>query len=292
MSKIDADAYAEGFKMKYARLLVTAATQELADIAARTATGYGTSIIGSPSEAGLENKLPPSTPDGRPGRVIQLWHTSKKKLASELLNRIGQCLLTAPTTAVFDHIGETEDKDDSGKKLQYFGDGYQEKDEISGRTVYRVPVMDGQFVTENEFGIKPGVAGGNLIITGKDQLITVEDILRALKELDIGGVITPFPGGICRSGSKVGSKYKFLRASTNHRYCPTLREKIADSLLTEEENCVYEIVINGITEDAVQQAMEQLARILEDSDNTVRITAANYGGNLGQFNIPILKKEE
>ena len=288
-SKIDLGAYAEGFKMKYTRLLVTAATQELADIAARTATGYGTSIISSPSEAGLENKLPESTPDGRPGRVIQIWHKSKKKLAKELLNRVGQCLLTAPTTAVFDFAGESDLKDDTGKKLRFFGDGYQEKDSVAGRTVYRIPVMDGHFVIEGEFGIKPGVAGGNLIVTGKDQLTTVMDIQKALQELDVAGVVTPFPGGICRSGSKLGSKYKFLLASTNHRYCPALRGKVEDTLLTDDENCVYEIVINGITEEAVQRAMQALAQELENSGNTIRITAANYGGSLGQFNIPVMK---
>ncbi|MHA2296955.1 MAG: formylmethanofuran--tetrahydromethanopterin N-formyltransferase [Candidatus Hodarchaeales archaeon] len=291
MSKIDPEAYAEGFKMKYTRLLVTAATQELVDIATRTATGYGTSIIGSPSEAGVENKLPESTPDGRPGRVIQIWHSSKKKLANELLNRIGQCLLTAPTTAVFDNTGESDVKEDTGKKIRFFGDGYQKKADVAGREVFEIPVMDGFFVIEGEFGIKPGVAGGNLIITGKDQVTSVNDILKALSNLDVAGVVTPFPGGICRSGSKVGSKYKFLKASTNHRYCPALRDKVDDSLLTRDENCVYEIVLNGISEAVVQQAMETTARMLEDSDNTIRITAANYDGKLGQFKLPILKKE-
>jgi len=290
MTKIDQEAYAEGFKMKYARLLITAATQELADIAARTTTGYGTSIIGSPSEAGLESVLPESTPDGRPGRVIQIWHSSKKKLAKELLNRIGQCLLTAPTTAVFNHAGESEVMDDTGKKLRFFGDGYQKKAELAGRTVYEIPVMDGLFVIEDNFAIKKGVAGGNLIITGKDQLATVQDIMKALSNVGISGFVTTFPGGICRSGSKVGSKYKFLHASTNHKYCPTLRDEAEDTLLTADENCVYEIVINGITEAIVQETMERIAKILEDSANTIRITAANYGGKLGQFNLPVVKQ--
>jgi len=291
LSKIEQQAFAEGFKMKFSRILITAASQELADIAARVTTGYGTSIIGCPSEAGLENKLPGSTPDGRPGRVIQIWHSSKKKLRKDLLNRIGQCLLTAPTTAVFDYNGECELKDDSGKKIRFFGDGFQEKVDLNGRTVYKIPVMDGEFLIEGEFGIKNGVAGGNLIITGKEQLATLTVIQKILEELDVEGVITTFPGGVCRSGSKVGSKYKFMHASTNHRYCPSLRDKIDDSLLTGEENCVYEIVLNGISETNVQQAMNSIARKLSDSTEIIRITAANYGGNLGPYKIPIVETD-
>lgn len=288
MSKIEEGAYAEGFQMKVARLLITAASQELADISARATTGFGTSVIASPAEAGIEGPLPSNTPDGRPGRIIQIWHGSKKKLKAQLLNRIGQCILTAPTTAVFDALEGPDETYDP--KIRFFGDGFQQKATVGGRNVSRVPVMDGEFIIENEFGIKKGVAGGNLIIIGETAAGTLQATQTAvISILTLPGVVLSFPGGICRSGSKVGSlKYsKFLHASTNHRFCPTLRDKVEDTLLEPNAGCVYEIVINGLDEETVQKAMKKGANTAVEHKTVLKVTAANYGGSLGQYKIPL-----
>lgn len=288
MSKIEEGAFAEGFQMKVARLLITAASQELADLSARTATGFGVSIIASPAEAGMEGPLPTTTPDGRPGRIIQIWHGSKKKLKKQLLNRIGQCILTAPTTAVFDTLEGADEKYDP--KIRFFGDGFQQKTTVGDWNASRVPVMDGEFIIANEFGIKKGVAGGNLIIIGKDPEPTLQATQAAVKEIQtLSGVVLTFPGGICRSGSKVGSlKYsKFLRASTNHRFCPTLSDKVEDTLLPPNAGCVYEIVINGLDEESVKKAMQLGAKAAAENEAIIKITAANYGGSLGQYKIPL-----
>ena len=286
--KIDPEAYAEGFKMRYARILLTAATQELADIAATKTTGFGTSIISCSAEAGLEGPIPSSTPDGRPGRIIQIWHNKKKKLGPELLNRLGQCAMTAPTVSIFNAMeGEPELVVDTGAKLAFFGDKHQRKDNVGGRDVRVVPVMDGEAVLESEFGIRPGVAGGNLIIIGKDQSNTLQAVQSAVSAmLDIPGVVLTFPGGICRSGSKVGSQYKFLHVSTNHQYCPTLKE-LGDTLLPPEAQCVYEVVLNGVDEETVSKAMKVGAQRAAEDEAILKITAANFGGKLGAFNLKL-----
>ena len=289
MSKIEEGAYAEGFRMNVARLLITAASQELANLSAQVATGFGVSIIASPAEAGMEGPIPSSTPDGRQGRIIQIWHGSRKKLKTQILNRIGQCVLTAPTTAVYDALDEAEEKYDP--KIRFFGDGFQEKTIVGDRNVSRVPVMDGEFIIENEFGIKKGVAGGNLIIIGTSAEETLQATQAAVKDIQtLSGVVTTFPGGICRSGSKVGSlKYsKFLHASTNHRYCPVLRHKVENTLLPPNAGCVYEIVLNGLDENLVKDAMHLGAKTAARHDTVMKVTAANYGGSLGQYKIPLI----
>ncbi|MFX0064140.1 MAG: formylmethanofuran--tetrahydromethanopterin N-formyltransferase [Candidatus Hermodarchaeota archaeon] len=286
-TKIDSEGFAEGFSMRYCRALITASTQELADIAAQTTVGFGTSIIGCPSEAGIEKPIPKETPDGRPGRIIQIYHSKKKKLEANLLDRFANCILTAPTTALFNLTPIDDKSADIGAKLSYFGDKHQQKGELNGRTIYRVPVMDGEFIIEKDFGIQKGVAGGNLIILGKDPdktLIAAQDSVKAAL---IKGIVAPFPGGICRSGSKVGSHYKFLFASTNHRYCPTLKDKVDDSLLSKDVNCVYELVINGVDFETVHKALVLAAKAVAAHDTIVKVTAANYGGKLGKHKIPI-----
>ncbi|MFX1512243.1 MAG: formylmethanofuran--tetrahydromethanopterin N-formyltransferase [Promethearchaeota archaeon] len=289
MSKIIADSFAEGFKMWCCRLLITAKNQELADISAQTATGFGVSIIMSPAEAGLEQKLPEKTPDGRPGRIIQIWHSKKAKLQNEVLARVGQCVLTAPTTALFNATENPDHTYKLGKNLSFFGDSHQVQDTLEERTIHRVPVMDGEFVIEEEVGFVKGVAGGNLIIIGKDPIGTLEATQNAVRAIyEEAQVITSFPGGICRSGSKVGSQYKFLHASTNHKYCPTLKDKVEDSLLPPEAECVYEIVLNGLTQEDVEKAMTRGANAASSHDSVISITAANFGGNLGQYQIPVL----
>jgi formylmethanofuran--tetrahydromethanopterin N-formyltransferase len=288
--KIDKDGFAEGFPMWVSRLVITALNSEMAKIAGQVSTGYGTSIIMAPGEASIEREVDAAnTPDGRPGVVVQFWHRSRKLLNQILLGRVSQAILTAPTTAVFDYLSEeSEHLMTIGKMIRYFGDGYQKKDTLAGREVYRIPVMDGEFIIEGAFKVMKGVAGGNLLIIGQSQKDTLEAAQAGVKAArQIEGAILPFPGGICRSGSKVGSKYKGLGASTNHLYCPTLRGEIPDSALPENAAAVYELVINGLSEEVVKQAMGTAMESAAKHPDVISITAANYGGTLGPYKMEL-----
>jgi formylmethanofuran--tetrahydromethanopterin N-formyltransferase len=277
------DTFAEAFTSTYARILVTAINEKWAKIAATEATGYGTSMIGCSAEAGIEGFLPPDkTPDKRPGYAIQIW-TSKKNMVKELLGRIGQCILTSPTAAVFDYC-DSEEKLDVGHKMRFFGDGYETSKVIGGREVTSIPVMMGDFLIEKEFGVAEGVAGGNFIILAIDQssaIAAAEEAVRAIEGVE--GVITPFPGGVCASGSKVGSKkYGFMHASTNEKYCPTLAERIEDSE-ARGIGAVAEIVIDGISEGRVGKAIKAGIEASVQVEGVKRISAGNYGGTLGNI---------
>jgi len=280
------DTFAEAFPMTATWLIVTAETPEWARIAAREATGYAASVIGCDAEAGIECELAPAeTPDGRPGISVLLFAFSRDALQKAVVNRVGQCILTCATTACYNGLPPIKDKTIRvGGNLRFFGDSFQISKKLDSRRFWRVPVMDGEFICEDVFGTVKGVAGGNFLILGDSQataLAAAESAIAAIGQ--VRGVICPFPGGIVRSGSKVGSRYKKLKASTNDAYCPTLRGLVA-SALPEGVNAVYEIVIDGLDLAAVQQAtragIEAACR-----SGIVRISAGNYGGNLGPFHI-------
>lgn len=276
------DTFAEGFGIKVTRMIVTAATKKLALIAATEATGYGTSVIGCPAEAGIDCYLDPSeTPDGRPGYAIMICHGSKKKLDHELMERIGMGILTAPTTAVFNAL-DSEEVLKTGNKLKFFGDGFQEKLEIDGRTIHSIPIMSGDFLVESAFGFKDGVAGGNFFIMANSKmsaLVAAEAAVDAIA--GVKNVITPFPGGMVASGSKVGSnKYEFLGASTNEKMCVTLKDKV-DSDIPDEVNGVMEIVIDGVDEESVKAAMKAGIEAACTIDGVLEISAGNFDGKLG-----------
>ncbi|MBR4396859.1 MAG: formylmethanofuran--tetrahydromethanopterin N-formyltransferase [Methanobrevibacter sp.] len=278
------NTYAEGFGIKVTRILVTALTQELAKVAANEATGYATSVIGCPAEAGIDCFVPAeNTPDGRPGYVIMICHAGKKALDHELMERIGMCVLTAPTAAAFNCL-ESEDVLKTGFKLSYFGDGYQEELDIDGRTVYSIPIMSGDFLVESEFGYKDGVAGGNFFILAKDQITGVKAAQMAVEAISkVEGVISPFPGGMVASGSKVGSNtYAFLPASTNEKMCVTLKDKV-DSDIREDADGVFEIVIDGIDEKTVKAAMRAGIVAACSVDGVLEISAGNFDGKLGAY---------
>ncbi|MEM2851390.1 MAG: formylmethanofuran--tetrahydromethanopterin N-formyltransferase [Candidatus Bathyarchaeia archaeon] len=280
------DTFAEMFPMWVSRILITADTLEWALTSATAATGFAVSIIMSPAEAGIEKTLSPSqTPDGRPGVIIQIYHRTGHELKGQMITRLGQCVMTCPTTAAFDILEGAVKKLKVGKSLSLFGDGFQKKDNISGHVVWRIPVMEGEFLIESKFGVKRGVAGGNFLIFAKDKsagLASAEAAVKAIKE-KCDGVVLTFPGGICRSGSKVGSmKYK-LPASTNHPFCPTLRGITPDSQIPEGVNSVYELVINGLDLESVKKAMAEGIKASVRIPGVVKITAANYGGKLGPY---------
>ncbi|MHB0957748.1 MAG: formylmethanofuran--tetrahydromethanopterin N-formyltransferase [Pirellulaceae bacterium] len=277
------DTFAEAFGMRYCRLLVTALDQYWLDTALREFTGYSTSVIACDAEIGVERLCDAAeTPDGRPGAALLVFGFSVDALAKAVANRTGQCLMTCPTTAVFDGLPQAESRIALGKHLRFFGDGYQKSKQLDGTRYWRIPVMDGEFVVVESLGVAKGVAGGNLILMGRDMAAALAAARRAVAATEpLAGVITPFPGGVVRSGSKVGSRYKALSASTSDAFCPTLRGRVA-SLVHPEAHCVYEIVIDGESEAAVAQAMAAALQAAA-ADDVPAITAGNYGGKLGKF---------
>jgi len=282
------DTFAEAFGIQVSRILVTAATEKLAMAAAVEATGYGTSVIGCPAEAGIDCYVPPQeTPDGRPGYVIMICNMDKKKLDHEVLERVGMCILTAATTAVFNWMEDADEKLTTGKKLKFYGDGFEKMEEIDGRTIHSIPLMSGDFLVEEELGIKSGVAGGNFFIMAENQpagLLAADAAVDAIAA--VPGVITPFPGGIVASGSKVGShKYKFLDASTNEKMCVTLKEDVEGCEIPKDVDGVYEIVIDGVDEAAVKEAMKAGIEAAVKVNGVIQISAGNFGGNLGAYKL-------
>lgn len=280
------DEFAEAFGMKATRVIVTARTLAWAGHAARAATGFATSVIGCGCEAGIERELGPAeTPDGRPGLSLLLFAMSGKELAKQLERRIGQCVLTSPTSAVFAGIAGGEPVA-LGRNLRFFGDGFQASKLIDGRRYWRVPVMDGEFIAEETTGIVPAVGGGNFLVLAESQpqaLAACEAAIAAMQR--VPNVIMPFPGGVVRSGSKVGSRYKALSASTNDAFCPTLRGVTATQL-SPEIGSVMEIVIDGLTAEDVSAAMRAGIRAVVDlglPGGIRRVSAGNYGGKLGKY---------
>jgi formylmethanofuran--tetrahydromethanopterin N-formyltransferase len=250
--------------------------------AAREATGFGTSIIGCPAEAGIERVVKASeTPDGRPGAYIQICNMSYKSLETSILFRIGQCVLTAPTTAVFNGLPAAEKQFDTGKKLSFFGDGFQSQADYHGRKFWKIPIMSGEFLVEETIGAADGIAGGNFYILGQNQAAALTAAEVAVDEIrKLPGTITPFPGGVVASGSKVGSKYKFLKASTHASFCPTLREE-GVCVMPEDVAAGYEIVINGLNREAIEEAIRLGIRAACTVPGVVKISAGNYEGKLG-----------
>jgi formylmethanofuran--tetrahydromethanopterin N-formyltransferase len=285
-----ADTFAEAFPMTAARVVVTAATANWARAAGGVATGYACSVIGCDAESGIERQLPPEeTPDGRPGVGLLFFGFGREKLEKAVANRVGQCILTCPTTACYNGLPIIPDKSIRvGGQLRFFGDGQQTSKLLDGRRYWRIPVMDGEFLCEDRFGTTKGVAGGNFIIMATDQSTALRAAEAAVAAIDgVPGAITPFPGGVVRSGSKVGSKYKKLRASTNDAYCPTLRGA-GQSELPDGCNAVYEIVIDGVDMPAVEEATRVGVRAA-CGPGVLGITAGNYGGKLGPFHLHLHK---
>ena len=279
------DTFAEAFPMTAARAIVTADTAGWAAVAGRTMTGYATSVIGCDAEAAVERVLgPEETPDGRPGVSVLLFAFSRDALDKALANRVGQCVMTCPTTACYNGLPIDEKSINVGGKLRYFGDGYQIAKRLEERRFWRIPVMDGEFTCEERFGTTKGVAGGNIILLGKDPTVTLKATEAAVEAMQrCPDVILPFPGGIARSGSKVGSKYKALRASTNTAFAPMLRG-LTDTVLPKDVRCVYEIVIDGLTLAAVERATVDGVYAASRFD-LVQISSGNYGGKLGPFHL-------
>lgn len=293
-AKID-DTFAEAFPMVATRLIITACDMHLAANAAMEFSGNASSVIGCDIEAGIEKFVDASdSPDGRPGIAVLAFAFDRKSLQHAVTNRIGQNVLTCPTTACYAGL-LADGKDDRirvGGQLRYFGDGFQSSKKLGKRRFWRVPVMDGEFLCEDEFGTVKGIGGGNLLICGRSQAEALMATRTAVREIsDVADVILPFPSGFVRSGSKVGSRYPNLKASTNDHWCPTLTAQ-TDTALETNERAVYEIVIDGLTECVVAKAMHIGLHAVAASDGILRISAGNYGGKLGPHHFHLHQLQE
>ena len=285
------DSFAEAFDMRATALLLTAASLRWARQASVSMTGFATSVIGCGVEAGIDADLAAAaTPDGRPGVRVLLFAGSTGELQKQMQARVGQCVLTTPGSACYAGL-EGAERLKLGDALRWFGDGWQIAKRLDGRRYWRVPVMDGEFVCEGTTGLtKQAVGGGNLLLLARSAagaLAAAEAVAAAVAATP--GAIAPFPGGIVRSGSKVGSKYKALPASTNHEYCPTLRG-MTGSALAEDITAVLEVVIDGLTADSVAAAMRAglaAAVALGPESGACRIAAGNYGGKLGRHHFQL-----
>lgn len=277
------DTFAEAFRLRFARLVVTAHDDHWLDAALRAVCGYGTSVIGCDAEVGVERRIAPGdSPDGRPAAAVLAFGFAADGLAKAVANRTAQCLLTCPTVSVFDGLSASEDRAPLGGHVRFFGDGFEKTKVIDGRRLWRVPVMDGEFLVEESIGIEKGVGGGNFIVQAASLDAALAAARRAVAAIaDTPGTITPFPGGVVRSGSKVGSRYEALRASTNDAFCPGLVGRVPTELVAGAA-CALEIVIDGVDEMAVGTAMVAGVRAAAGPD-TLAISAGNYGGKLGKF---------
>ena len=288
------DTFAEAFPMRGTRLIITAADAELAGIAAGEFCGNASSVIGCDTEAGIEGLVSSEeTIDGRPGVSVLAFAFDRESLEKAVTARVGQNVLTCPTTACYAGLQSEARKDriKVGSQLRFFGDGYQFSKMLDDRRFWRVPVMDGEFLCEDVVGTVKGIGGGNLLVCGRSQRETLVAIRLAVKEIHaLSDVIMPFPSGIVRSGSKVGSKYKPLKASTNEKWCPSLRGQ-TESALQEGEQAVYEIVIDGLSQSAVAAAMAAGLRAAAAAPGVMRISAGNYGGKLGPYHFHLHQLE-
>jgi formylmethanofuran--tetrahydromethanopterin N-formyltransferase len=280
------ETFAEAFPMKATRLIITAHNAKWAMISAQAFTGFATSVIACGCEAGIERQLDGSeTPDGRPGVSILIFAMGGKGLAKQVETRSGQCVLTSPTSALFSGL-ESEKNMPLGQNLRYFGDGFQISKMIGGKRYWRIPVMDGEFLAQEKTGVTAAVGGGNFLVLAESQGQALAACEAAIEEMKkIPNVIMPFPGGVVRSGSKVGSKYKALNASTNDAFCPTLKGQTSSDLPVEVES-VMEIVIDGLAKEDIDKAMKvgiQAVCKLGSKHGVRRISAGNYGGKLGPF---------
>jgi formylmethanofuran--tetrahydromethanopterin N-formyltransferase len=280
------DTFAEAFGMRATRLVITADKAEWAETAAQSLTGFATSVIACGCEAGIEKRLAPAeTPDGRPGVTVLIFAINSKELQKQLQLRVGQCVLTTVGSACFSGL-EAPERVKLGGQLRYFGDGFQIAKKIGDKRYWRIPAMDGEFLCEDEVGMTRAVGGGNFLILAESRTAAREAAERAIAAMrKLPNVVMPFPGGVVRSGSKIGSKYKGLPASTNDAYCPTLRTQI-ETRLPPEVASVLEIVIDGLTAQDIAGSMRAgiaAACSAGAAGGVVQITAGNYGGKLGQF---------
>ncbi|MBY0586299.1 formylmethanofuran--tetrahydromethanopterin N-formyltransferase [bacterium] len=288
------DTYAEAFRSIYGEILITARDRRRVDDALHACTGNASSTILCDCEAGIDRYVGPGgdetfvTPDGRPGAIVQFHLPRFKKEREKLLERsmlvrISQNVLTTPTAACFNLL-DSDPYFKLGRKISFFGDGYQFRDERFGRNVWVIPILGGEFILDRRFGFSDGLMGGNIWFMGESVDAALDACERAIEEVwKTPGCIAPFPGGLVNCGSKAGSRYSFSIASTYENFCPTLRETLGDaSRVPAGVNSILEIVINGRDLATIERATQAAVRASVDTPGLVRISAGNYGGRLGK----------
>ncbi len=271
---MEVDTIPEGFGRVMARVLVTAKDAAWAHRAAEAACGFATSLTMCPAECGIDVEVKgQDTPDGRPGVVFMVVQRTLPLLEEQLVARISQCVLTTPTAACFNAL-ESDEVLPIGSEVQHFGDKLSTKEELTGRTLWHIPLMGGDFIIEDTFGVARGESY-KLWIMGSEMGALTAATAAAGTASNVEGVFLPFPGGICAAGSKVGSvHYPSLKASTNHPYCPTVRDKV-ESRLPDGVEAVYELVITGLDRRRVEEAMSGAVEAAA-ANGAARISAGTF----------------
>ncbi len=288
------DTYAEAFRSLYAEVLITARDRKWLDHACRAATGHASSTIMCDCEAGVDRYVGPggdasfATPDGRPGAVVQFHLPRFRKdrveaLEKVLLARLSQNVLTCPTTACFNLL-DTEPYFKLGRKIAFFGDGFQQRVRRHDRPMWVIPTMGGEFTVDRRFGYADGIMGGNLWFLGTTADAAIEAAERSVTGVEATpGAITTFPGGVAASASKAGSRYSFLFASTYEQFCPTLKQQLGpESKVPDGVTSIMEIIINGRDLETVAQATRAAIAASIATPGLLKISAGNYGGRLGK----------
>jgi formylmethanofuran--tetrahydromethanopterin N-formyltransferase len=289
------DTFAEAFDGLYCRLIVTADDEETLKNAAKDATATPSGVIGR-LDSGIERWLSErETPDGRKGAILQFWKGSDKgkpledllrRFEKELSYRIRQDILVKPFTAVFDALSvEPEGKMDMMERVGHCGDGFEWEEQLYGRNMIVVPIMVPNFLIERYIGYARGISGGNFWYMCKTKKAVVDAGKKALEAISqIEGVITPFD--VCSAGSKIETHFPLIGPTTNHPYCPSLKQKLGTaSKIPENVNFIPEIVINGVSMQAVKEAMKAGIEAALSVDGVVKISAGNYAGKLGNYKI-------
>jgi formylmethanofuran--tetrahydromethanopterin N-formyltransferase len=302
------DTYAEAFRSIYAEVLITARDRRWLDIAVQAATGNASSSILCDCEAGLDRYVGPGgdesfiTPDGRPGAVVQFHMPRFRKdrveaLERALLVRLSQNVLTCATASCFCPDADQAPEGNRyklGRKIAFFGDGFQFRDTRFSRRVWVIPILGGEFVVDRRFCWREGLMGGNLWFLGQDidsAVLAAERAAAAASE--VAGVILPFPGGVAASGSKAGSRYKFSIASTFEAFCPTLREDPkAASRVPAGVGSIMEIIINGRDLPTIETATQAAIEAARTTVGLVKISAGNYAGRLGKNFVYLIPKSQ
>lgn len=279
--------FAEAFRMWAVRLWVTSLRRDQLETALAVFCGYGTSVIACEAEVGTERLLPSEMmPDDRPGTAVLVFGMSLDALNKYVAKRVGQCLMTCPGTAVYDGLPSANDRVPLGQRLRFFGDGYQKSKRIAGQRYWRIPIMEGEFVCADTVGAVKAIGGGNFQIEAVDLETGLAAARRAVAAIaPLPDVITPFPGGVVGCGSKVGSRVKGLFVSTNEVFAPSLRSRVPTQL-HDGVNSVVEVVIDGLTEQAIRSAMRVGLQAAAGPD-VVALSAGNFGGKLGKFQFPL-----
>jgi formylmethanofuran--tetrahydromethanopterin N-formyltransferase len=290
------DTYAEAFEGLYCRVIITADDKETLHKAAEDATSTPSVVIGR-TEGGIEKYLGKNeTPDKRIGALLQFWskidedkpfEKSLERFEKELSYRIRQDILVKPFTALFDALPKAEGKLDMMERVGHCGDGYEWIEKRFGRQMITVPIMVPDFQIERYPGYSRGVSGANFWIMCKTKKAFYESGRKALEAIGkVEGVITPFD--VCSAGSKAETKFPLIGPTTNHLYCPSLKKKLGkESRVPEGVRYIPEIVIDGVSLDAVKKAMRGGIEAASRVNGVVRISAGNYDGKLGKYKISL-----